>query len=348
MKNTYIVILLGILFLTLSCSNKETNDIDEIKDEKIPVKTSVAIKKSYDKTLEYSGTFFANKEANLGTSMPGKIEKFYYPKGTYVKKGTVLVDLSSELLTQALIEYDAIKKDYERIERLKEKGSISEIEFDHVKAKFDASKVKTDMLRNNTSIIAPFDGIIADYLVEEGENYFFTVNLEPGYSNTSGVLRLMQLNPLKVEIQVGEKDISKIHIGQEVRLSCDAVTNEFYTGKVSFIKPFLSTTSRTAGVEIQVSNYGGKIMPGMNAKVFVDYGSETGVYVPVNAVFRQPGTPEDYVYIVENDTAYRTRITKIKTEGEYVCVEGVKQESVVVLEGKNKLRDKSLVNIVKN
>jgi membrane fusion protein (multidrug efflux system) len=86
MKNTYIVILLGILFLTLSCSNKETNDIDEIKDEKIPVKTSVAIKKSYDKTLEYSGTFFANKEANLGTSMPGKIEKFYYPKGTYVKK----------------------------------------------------------------------------------------------------------------------------------------------------------------------------------------------------------------------------------------------------------------------
>ncbi|MDD4150672.1 MAG: efflux RND transporter periplasmic adaptor subunit [Bacteroidales bacterium] len=347
MKNIYIILLLGMLLITASCSNNETKEINE-SENKIPVKTSVAIERSYDKTLEYSGTFFANKEANLGTSMPGKIEKFYYPKGAYVNKGTLLVDLSSELLTQALIEYDAVKKDYERISRLRDKGSISEIEYDHVKAMFDASEIRTDMLRKNTSIVAPFDGVIAEYLIEEGENYFFTINLDPGYSNTSGVLRLMQLNPLKVEIQVGEKDISKINVGQEVRLCCDAVSTDMFTGTVSFIKPFLSTTSRTAGVEIQVSNYGGKIMPGMNAEVLIDYGSETGVYVPVNAIFRQPGTPEDYVYIVENDTAYRTRINKIKTEGEYVCVEGINKGSVVVLEGKNKLRDKSLVDVVKN
>ena len=347
MKNTHIIILVGVMFLALSCSNKETNKVVE-SDNKIAVKTSIAIERSYDKTLEYTGTFFANKEANLGTSMPGKVEKFYYPKGTYVNKGSLLVELSSELLTQALIEFDAIKKDYERISRLRDKGSISEIEFDHVKAKFEASGVKTDMLRKNTSIIAPFDGVIADYLVEEGENYFFTLNLEPGYSNTSGVLRFMQLNPLKVEIQVGEKDISKIKVGQEVKVTCDACLNDTLIGKISFIKPFLSTTSRTAGVEIQVANHKGKIMPGMNSKVFIDYGSENGIYVPVNAIFRQPGTPEDYLYVIENDTAYRTRINKIKTEGEFVCVEGVEPGSVVVLEGKNKLKDKSLVNVVKN
>jgi membrane fusion protein (multidrug efflux system) len=67
-----------------------------------------------------------------------------------------------------------------------------------------------------------------------------------------------------------------------------------------------------------IPNTKGKIMPGMNAEVFIDYGSESGMYVPVNAIFRQPGTPEDYVYVIKNDTAFLTRVTKILTEGEFV------------------------------
>jgi membrane fusion protein (multidrug efflux system) len=73
-----------------------------------------------------------------------------------------------------------------------------------------------------------------------------------------------------------------------------------------------------------------------------------GTYVPVNAIYRQPGTPEDYVYVIKNDTAYRTRITRIKTEGEFVCVDGINSGDIVALEGKNKLNDGSLVKIIKN
>lgn len=340
-----LIVIIGLL--VMSCSDSKNTSL-ESDDEAISIKTATVFERSYDKSLEYAGTFFANKEANLGTSMPGRVEKFHYPKGSFVRQGSVLVDLSSELLTQALIEYDAIKKDFERISRLRDKGSISEIEYDHVKAKYDASEVKTEMLRKNTCVVAPFDGIIADYLVEEGENYFFTLNLDQGYSNTSGILRLMQLNPLKVEIQVNEKDLSKIFVGQKVNVFCEAVSDDSISGTVSYIKPFLSTTSRTAGVEVQVPNYNNKIMPGMYAKVLIDYGSEMGTYVPVNAIYRQPGTPEDYVYVIKNDTAYRTRITRIKTEGEFVCVDGINSGDIVALEGKNKLNDGSLVKIIKN
>jgi membrane fusion protein, multidrug efflux system len=129
MKKAYILLIFPLL---IACGNKESKE--SVEKSYTEIKTDVAFEKAYSNSTEYSGTFFANKEANLGTSMPGKIEKYYYKPGTYVKSGTLLVELSSEVLTQALIEFDAIKKDFDRVSRLKDKGSISEIEFDHIKA----------------------------------------------------------------------------------------------------------------------------------------------------------------------------------------------------------------------
>jgi len=218
----------------------------------------------------FSGTFFPNKEANLGASLPGRIEKFHYQAGAYVKEGSLLVELSAEALLQALIENQALRKDYERVSRLKEKGSISEMDYDHLKAKLEASDIKTEMFRKNTSVTAPFDGVIVEYLVEEGENYFFSINIEPGYSHTSGILRLMQLNPLKVIIEVNEKDLHHFSKGRQVRVICDALNNKEVIGKVKYIRPILSTVSRTAKIEIEVPNPKNEIMPGMFAKVIVN------------------------------------------------------------------------------
>lgn len=334
-----------IILIIVSCNNNNNNKT-VIEDDSIPIKIGIAEKKEYKKILEYSGTFFAFKEANLGTSMPGKVEKFYFRKGSFVKQGTLLAELSSELLTQAIIEFDAIKKDYERIARLRDKGSISEMEYDHVKAKLDASQVKTEMLKKNTSIIAPFDGIIADYLIEEGENYFFTINYEPGYSNTSGIIKLMQINPLKFEINVQENDLNKIKLNQIVRVTCEAASLKDIQAKITFIEPYLSTTTRTAKVEITVPNFENKIYPGMYGKTYIDYGTEPGIYVKTNAVYRQPGTPDDFIFVIKNNKASKIKIKKIKSEGEYVVVEGINPGDTVALEGKNRLVDGSKVRII--
>lgn len=339
--------IISIAFLVISCNSKKSNKSGNNGNGELPVKIGIAEIKQYNKTLEYAGTFFAGKEANLGTSMPGKVEKIYFEKGSFVKSGTVIAELSSELLTQALIEYETLKKDFERVSRLKEKGSLSEMEFDHIKAKFEASLAKTEMIKKNTSVIAPFDGIVADYLVEEGENYFFTLSLEPGYSNTSGIVRLMQLNPLKFEINVPENDISKLRLNQKIRVDCEAAGLKGITGTITNISPYLSTTTRTATVEISIANTGYKILPGMYGKAYIDYGTEAGIYLKSGAIYRQPGTPEDFVFVIKNGVAKKVRIDKIKSEGEYVIVEGINAGDTVALEGKNKLVEGSKVKIVR-
>lgn len=344
-------IKLKILFLcfalvVFSCKSDKKDSEKKEEDQLIPVMTEKASLEEYPEILEFSGTVFANREANLGSSMPGKVEKFHFPEGSFVKKGDTLVSLSSEMLTQAEIEYQALKKDLERLKRLLDKESVSQMKYDHIKAKTDAARVKAQMLRNNTSVVAPFSGMIVDYLLEEGENFFFTLSMDPGYSNTSGILRLMQLNPVIVEIQVNEKQLDKIKEGQTVDVIPDAYPDKNYKGRVVFEKPMLSTMTRSAKVEIEVPNNQLKLKPGMFVKCVISTVKGKGVFVPMDAIVRQSGTPEEYVFIVEKDSIIRRQqIRRIANRDERVIVDSVNAGDTLVVKGKNELKNGSIVEI---
>jgi len=340
----YTVLIITLALLVSACTDEDAGESQE-KSKSVPVMTAIASGESYRGELTFSGTVFAMREANLGSSMPGKVERFHYPRGSHVSKGDTLVSLSSEMLTQAKIEHQALQKDFQRIKRLYEKNSVSEMEYDHLKAKLDASRVKTRMLRKNTSVVAPFSGIIAEYLLEEGENFFFTLNVDPGYSNTSGILRLMQINPVKVEIQVNEKQLDKMQEGQKVRIIPDAFPDKSYTGVVHFIKPMLSTMTRATTVEIKVPNPGNRLKPGMYVRCIVDAGQRGGIFVPMDAVFRQSGTPEEYVWLVKKDSVIRQQIRRIGTRGERIIVDSVADGDTVVVKGKSKLENGCKIKI---
>ncbi|MEA3447553.1 MAG: efflux RND transporter periplasmic adaptor subunit [Bacteroidota bacterium] len=334
----------GLCLLLFSCNN-DGDQQEEKTDNRISVIAAIAEEKTYTRQLTFSGTVFPMREANLGSSMPGKIEQFYYPKGTYVNEGDTLVKLSSEMLTQAKIEYQALQKDFARIKRLYEKSSVSEMEYDHLKAKLDAARVKTEMLRKNTCVVAPFSGIIADYLLEEGENFFFTLAMEPGYSNTSGILRLMQLNPVKAEIEVNEKDLTHLNEGQTVNIVADAFPDKSYTGTIHFIEPMLSTMSRSATVEISVPNRGHQLKPGMYVRCIVDATQTSGVFVPIDAITRQQGAPYEHTYVVRGDSVIKQYINRLDTEGTIVRVDSVSAGDTIVTKGKNKLSNGSKITI---
>lgn len=346
-KIRLVIMLFSLLFALQACKNKQLET--ESKADDIPlVLTEQAYVDTFQKQLELPASLFPRREANLGASLPGKIEKFHFAEGQFVQKGDLLVDLSAEAYTQALIEMNALEKDFERVARLREKGSISEMEYDHLKAKLDASRVKTEMLRKHTQVVAPFSGMIVDYLMEEGENYFFNLAMEPGYSNTSGILRLMQLNPLIAEIQVNENDLNSLSVGQTVAVKVDAMPGEIYSGRISYIKPMLSTMTHSASVEVEVPNPGLKLKPGMYASCTIEIGESSGIFIPIDAIIRQPGTSEDFVYRIENDTAKKVVIRRIQTMGERVLVDSISAGDTLITKGKNNVVHGSLVNIKQN
>ncbi len=313
----------------------------------IPVTVAKSVEKEFTPELDYSGTAFANKEANLGTAIPGRVEKIHYQIGDKVKKGDLIVELSSELYVQALIERNAIQKDYERVSRLREKESLSQQDYDHVKAKYEASVAKTEMMKKNSEIVAPFSGTVVDHIVQEGENYLFAPSLKAGYSMTSGIIKLMQLDILNIEIDVNEKDISKIKIGQHADIVFDAYPDKVYKGIVESVEPILSTLSRTVKVKIKTENKDFLIKPGMYANVSILLSEERAVFVPIEAIYRQPGTGNDFVFVVNKKMVQRTPVTRKYTWHDMVAVDGIQPGETIAVGGKSKLVDGMRVEIKK-
>ena len=336
-----------IALLATGCNNNGSTGVET--DIKPAVKVTVAksVEKEYSPQLNFTGTAEAGKEVNLGSAIPGRIEKINYQKGSFVPKGSVIAELSDEMLIQAQIELDAIRKDFERVSRLKEKGSMSIMDYDHIKAKFEASQSKVDMLKKNTSITAPFGGVLVDIMVNEGENFSFIPSLSSDMKMKSGIATLMQLNPLKVSIEINEKELSSIVNGQTVSVHFDAYPDEEFQGKITYISPVLSSMSRTSTVEVSVPNNGTKLKPGMYCRTSIELEQTLGVFVPMNAIYRQQGSGENFIFVVnDNNTVSRISVTRGETEGTFVHIPELDKDITVVIDGKNKLEDGSQIEIV--
>lgn len=337
------------LLLAGGCSKKTASGGTETK-AKTAVRVTVkeAVEMEYTPVLNFTGTAEANKEVNLGSAIPGRVEKINYPKGSFVPKGAVIAEMSDEMLIQAEIELETIRKDFERISRLKEKGSVSIMDYDHIKAKLDASQTKVDMLKKNTSITAPFGGVLVDIMVNEGENYSFVPSVSPDMKMKSGIATLMQLNPLKVKIEINEKELSAVRKGQSVGLTFDAYPNENVSGKIADISPVLSPLTRTSTVEVVIPNNGNKFKPGMFCRASLEMPQAKGVFIPINAIHRQQGTGEDFVFVVnEDNTVTRTKVTRGESQNKLIHIPELDKNSVVVIDGKNKLDENSTIEIVK-
>ena len=345
MKPKIIYVLSLLLIMASACKSKqEENSVEAEVPRVITVK---AVEKNYTPTLVFSGTVFANREANLGAALPGKVERIFFEEGQSVKKGDLIVELSDEMLTQAEIEYQTLKKDYERVSRLREKGSISEMEYDHIKAKFEASEAKTQMVRKNTQVYAPFSGTLVERMMEEGEVYFINPGLDPGYSMRSGIVRLMQLDPVIVKFDLNEKDLAIVKPNLKAEITVDACPDKTFSGEINSIKPMLTTLTRTSPAEVKISNSKGELKPGMFARITVSLPQQKAVFIPFKTIFRLPGTAEDFVWVVENNAVRKAIVTRFYSEGDMVAVSGISPNVELIADGKFRVSEGQNVEVVR-
>lgn len=347
---TFVGLLMGI---TAGCSPKgdKSNQSESESDKAVPVTITQVKEMSFTPSIRFSGSAEASKSANLGTALPGRVERIHYAKGSFVPKGALIVEMSDELLVQAQIEKDAIKRDFDRVSRLREKESVSQMDYDHVKAKYEASVAKVAMLKKNTSITAPFSGVITEILVNEGETYAFTPSLSSDLKLESGIVEFRQINPLKVTIEVNEKELSHIKKGQSATITFDAYPDEPIEGKISYISSVLSPVTRTSSVEVSILNGKNRLKPGMYCNVSIALPERSGIFVPLNAIYRLAGTAEEFVFKINADGTTVSRIPikrgEINDGWANVDTDNIQSGDSIVVNGKNKLNNGSKVTIVK-
>lgn len=83
-------------------------------------------------------------------------------------------------------------------------------------------------------------------------------------------MTLVSLDPIRVEVQVLESEISRISAGDAARVRFAAFGEESFVGRVQTVNPVVDARPRTAKVTVLLRNPDGRILPGMYAQVTVE------------------------------------------------------------------------------
>ena len=196
----------------------------------------------------------------------------------------------------------------------------------------DAAQTNLSLAKRNltyTNVTAPMAGYISDRPADVGEYI----------SPQQKVATIVNLNPLRVRIDVPEQAIPQIRVGENVSVSVAAYTDRSFSGHVARVSPSLNSASRTLTVEADVQNPKAELKPGQFATVRVLLPqSEAAVLVPQRALRTISGST--YVYVLKNGFAQQRLVQTGQTESDLIEIRsGVSADEVVAISNVDQLGD---------
>lgn len=147
----------------------------------------------------------------------------------------------------------------------------------------------------DTTLIAPFDGGIQDRRADEGE--YLTLG--------APILTLVRLDPLRLRVEVSERDAPKVRLGQTVRFAVEGEAQPI-AGTLQRISPALDPTNRMLVVEADIQN-DGRLHPGYFARAEIVITPDApALTIPTNAVVAFAGLEK--VFVVRTNRAAERRV----------------------------------------
>lgn len=331
------ITLLAVTVGLLSCSKPATKEIKETK--KIPnVTLQTVSERNVEQKLELTATVQPETKNSIAPSSPGRIRQILVSVGQRVQKGQKLVQMDVANLSNMETQIENYKRMFKRTKELFNVGGASQQDLDNTKLQLDVAETNLKNMTENTFLLSPISGIVTAKNYDNGDIY----------SAQMPVLTVMEINPVKVLINVSESFYSDVKTGMPVKISFDVFPNQTFNGKVSLIYPTIDERTRTFSVEIKLENSSYKVRPGMFARVTMGFGNKKHVVVPDQSIIKQSGSGARFVYVYNNGKVeYKQVELGQRLDNEYEIISGVTTGSQVVVAGATNLVDGSEVNVVK-
>ena len=337
MKKNLKFIAMAATVLLCACAKTEEATTTETIVENPKVKIASVTTEAVPQLEEYSTTVEAKVKNSIIPNSPLRIEKIFVEVGDNVKKGDKLVQLDAKDLDKLQLQYQYQLVDFKRVEELYKVGGISKAEYENARTQLEVSKKTLDSRTENTVLVSPIDGVISARNYDDGDMYGGQV-----------ILVVEQISPVKMKINVSESYFAKTNKNLDVTLTFDAYGNEEFKGNIDIIYPTINAASHTFPVEISMANENQKIRPGMYGKVVVNFGTKSHVVVPDQAVMKQAGSGDYYVYTYKNGKVYSNKVELGRRLGDrYEVISGIAPGSQVVVAGKESLANGIDVEVIK-
>ena len=292
-------------------------------------------------SLSLVGTVAANEMVEIKSETDGTVEKILITEGQQVTQGDLLVKLDDSKFAAAVAEAEANFKlseaNHERSKQLFRDKLISQQEFDQIAAQFQANQAGLDLKRRqlrDTQIRAPFSGVVGARQISPGQVI--------GKNTT--LTMLVDLDPVKVEVNVPERYLSQVALGQAMEFGVAAFPNDRFKGELYFISPQLDAATRTALVKARIPNPGHKLKGGMFANLALTLRlRDSAIVVPEPALVNNGDAVT--VFVVDEKSLAQIRVVKVglRLAGKAELISGVQAGDRVVVEGVQKLFPGALV-----
>ncbi len=267
-----------------------------------------------------------NKTIHVTSLGSGRVVELKARLGDSVKKGQVLLVISSPDLSGAMGDYHKAAADaalaakaLERAQLLYSKGALAQKDLElsengDAKAKSDQQTAETrlrvlggDPAHPSTMIDlrAPITGTI----VEQNVSGFEGIK---SLDNTPNLFTIADLSTVWVVCDVYENDLEDVHIGDPAEVHLNAFPDRTFKGTVSDVSRVLDPNTRAAKVRIVLDNRNGAFRPGMFAvATFRSRKTVPHLIVPATAVMRL----QDKDWIFRRESANSFRRVEVTTSG---------------------------------
>jgi multidrug efflux pump subunit AcrA (membrane-fusion protein) len=192
-------------------------------------------------------------------------------------------------------------------------------------------------------VTSPVEGIVGIVYMDKGAR----VNPpDMGPSMGTPLVGIVNMDTVKVSVNVIEKDLSKIKKGQPAKIKVDAYPEKVFNGKITLVSPTVNPMTRTASVEISIPNLGHQLRPGMFAEAeIIIRKSDDAILVPAYAVLEKSDTRK--VLTVVDGKAMSKLIELGFDQGDLVEVkDGLAVGDTLIVAGHHKISSGDKVRIL--
>ncbi len=289
-----------------------------------------------NETLSLVGSVAANEMVEIKSETDGTLEEVLFTEGQRVKQGDLLIRLDESKFIASVNEAEANFKlsetTYERNKQLQRDKLVSQQEYDQAAAQYQANKASLELkkrLLKDARIYAPFKGTMSSRQVSPGQVI----------AKNTTLTWLIDLDPVKVELNVPERFVSQLQVGQKIEITVAAYPGRTFAGEVFFVAPFVESATRTALVKARIDNPKSELKPGMFANLNLTLKlKEDAIVIPESSVIASGD--RNIIYVLDKEDTAQIRPVKIgiRQAGLVEIVSGLKPGERVVAEGIQKIR----------
>lgn len=333
MKIIRIPTLVISLLLLSACSGDTSGN--KAKSSQKQVNTAVAALHDTQIIETLPGTIEARRSARIHNQQAGVIEKITAYQGDKVKQGAILAQLDDKLLAaqrdKASATLQQSKLDLKRAETLASSKLISEDALEQARTRFaiaDADAKLAQAQFDYSRITAPFNGVISERLVDEGDVV----------ANQTQLFTLLDTHSLKAVLPVPEHLLSQLSIITGASINVDSARLQNIHGKITRISPALNEQTRQGEIEIEISPVPAGMLPGQICQITLQGNKSSRLMIDFDAIRHDNNGA--YVYVLQADKVQRVSVQSgVQQDGYIEILQGIKAGDVVVTRGFTGLHD---------